>query len=182
MHIGQARDYPTPVVSKGVSSPITIRANYGHLKQEEVLQDITHTFDKPRWHGTNVVVNIILKDALNGNCSAYFPPEESIEELVDISLNICQRHQPHLEDFTEDEAQTPKTVSSGLKLSLNAFARSAFFEGVVPIGRIHTTTQPPCISMAPSHRVYGEPISSIRCWHLTLPLLSKGRERFWIGM
>lgn len=136
MHVGQEPYDPTPVVSEA-PPPFTNNADDVCLVQEEVLQDMTLAFEDPRWHGTNVVVNLIMKDALNSEFHEYFLPEDPIERLVSNSLESIQEYLPNIKDFAEAKAYLPQTVRPGLKLTLNVYARSPFFEGVVPIARIH---------------------------------------------
>jgi hypothetical protein len=102
---------------------------------------MTLAFSQPHWLGTNVIINLIMKDGLYSDVAQYFPPEKSIEELVSEAFNGIQCQLPLEDDFSEESAETPQTVPPELRLTLDIYGRSAFFNGLVPVARIHHTTE-----------------------------------------
>jgi hypothetical protein len=97
-------------------------------------------FDKPQWHGTRFLVNLIIKDGLYSGQAEYFDPEHPIEQLVAAALINTGTALPWVKDFSENTAFTPHDLSPEFELTVDVFARSAFFEGIVPIARVHHST------------------------------------------
>lgn len=79
-------------------------------------------FDKPQWHGTEIVVNLMMKDGLYGSEFNYFPSEHSIERLASSSMNSVRAQLPDADEMSEGIAETPQEISLELKLTLNIYA------------------------------------------------------------
>lgn len=124
---------PPPVVSTPCLTPNAVLTSLS--LQEMLLHDLVLAFDNRRWHQSNIVVFLYVRDRLEP-----VPPEAAVEDVVERALYECSYPLPEAEPGFSMKAEEERFVPRDLKLQWTVYGESAYFERFVPLARFTHTS------------------------------------------